>query len=348
MNRTILHAIASLEGGGAERQLVMLANEQARRGWHVHLAVRRGGVHEAQLAPSIATHVLGDFAGGSPELGLRITRVLRTVRPALVQTWLPQMDVIAGVASLAHRIPWVLSERASDLAYPASFAMRLRKKIGRFASAIVANSTAGTALWEAGRGSVSEIRNALDLAAIEATPPGGEEPPYFLFAGRLSAEKRPDLLLAAMRHVPGARLRMLGEGALRPTLQRAIERHALDVTVERFRADWWSLLKTASAIVCPSQYEGEPNVVLEAMAAGCPVVASDIAAHREILDQSCALLVPFDDPLALAGALHAVRADPLAARARARIASMRVQDRSIDKAASLYDGVYARAIGSGR
>ncbi len=348
MNRTILHAIASLEGGGAERQLVMLANEQARRGWHVHLAMRRGGVHEAQLAPEIARHVLGDFAGGSPELGLRIARVLRTVRPALVQTWLPQMDVLAGSASLAHRIPWVLSERASHLAYPASFAMWLRKKLGRFASAIVANSTAGSALWASARGPVSEIRNALDLAAIEAAPPGGEEPPFFLFAGRLSAEKRPDVLLAAMRHVPGARLRMLGEGALRPILRRAIERDALDVTVERFRSDWWSLLKTAAAIVCPSQHEGEPNVVLEAMAAGCPIVASDIAAHRELLDHRCALLVPADDPLALAGALHAVRTDPVAARARARIAYSRVQDRSIEKAASLYDGVYATAIGRGR
>jgi len=71
---TILHAIPTLGGGGAERQLCMLASEQARRGACVHVAIRRGGVHEPVLKKcGVHIHELGDARSINPRLLLALT-----------------------------------------------------------------------------------------------------------------------------------------------------------------------------------------------------------------------------------------------------------------------------------
>ena len=83
------------------------------------------------------------------------------------------------------------------------------------------------------------------------------------------------------------------------------------------------LYRSARAVVAPSRAEGNPLTVIEAMAHGACVVASDIPPHRELLGDT-GILVPAGDPAALAGALRRVMADAeaahaLGARARARI-----------------------------
>src|SRR5436190_16981302 len=110
----ILHIIPTLEGGGAERQLSMLAAEQARRGHDVHVAVRRTGVHAQTTRNSgVRVHELGNLRSFDPRLFLALKCVIATVRPDIVQTWLPQMDVLGGAAIFSSRIPWIISERTS-------------------------------------------------------------------------------------------------------------------------------------------------------------------------------------------------------------------------------------------
>src|SRR5262245_32180652 len=88
----ILHIIPTLEGGGAERQLSMLAAEQARRGCDVHVALRRPGVHAVNIRDrGVNLHELGDMRSVDPRLFLALRKIIRSVRPDVVQTWLPQM-----------------------------------------------------------------------------------------------------------------------------------------------------------------------------------------------------------------------------------------------------------------
>lgn len=332
MNRSILHVIASLEGGGAERQLALLASEQVRRGWRVELALRRGGVYETVLDPGVTIHRLGDHAGADPRLLARLLHLVRAVRPDVVQTWLPQMDVLGGAAALAHRTPWVMTERSVAAAYPTGWATTVRAWIGQRADAVVANSCAGASLWR--RAVV--IPNAIELAIGEP-----RDDAKLVFAGRLVADKAPELLIDALVRVPRVRVVMFGEGPLRARLQAEIDRHGLDVTLAGFRSDWTLQLATATALINPSRVEGEPNVVLEAMAAGCPVIASDIPAHRELLADDRGILVAVDDPAALAAAITAVLADPRA-RDRAHHARDHVRDRTIAVTADRYEQVYTR------
>src|SRR3954471_24939178 len=98
---TILHMIPTLEGGGAERQLSMLAIEQARRGFDVHLAIRRGGVYvQAMGEAGVQLHELHNLRSVNPKLFVAIRHIVNGVRPAVLQTWLPQMDILGGLAAL--------------------------------------------------------------------------------------------------------------------------------------------------------------------------------------------------------------------------------------------------------
>ena len=134
--------------------------------------------------------------------------------------------------------------------------------------------------------------------------------PVLLAVGRLSAEKGfADLIEAvaiAQRDTPGFRLVIVGEGPERHQLQAAVSRLGLTGRVllgghEDDMAPWYAM---AYALVMPSHSEGSPNVLLEAMAAGLPVAATTVGGIPEMaIDGETALLVPPQNPQALARAI---------------------------------------------
>jgi glycosyltransferase involved in cell wall biosynthesis len=350
----ILHLIPTLEGGGAERQLALLGSAQARRGWEVHLGLLRLGPHAVILDGSaVRTHQSPHGGHYDPRLAAWTLALARRTAPDVVHTWMPMMDVLGGVTALMLRVPWVLSERASSLAYEERWRDRVvRRRLGRRADAVVANSETGLRYWNGeGRGPRVRrvIRNAMDLERIKAAAPsdwpGAAGGPRVLFAGRLAPQKNVLTFIKAL-----ARLRttqpfsafILGEGPDLPTALAMVAATDLGdrVRFTGYREDIWGLMKAASVFVSPSQFEGHPNVVLEAVACTTPLVVSDIPEHREFLDERTALLVPPDDDEALARALAQVFAEPERARARAAAARPLVGALTIEQAAAQYDEVY--------
>lgn len=117
--KRILHCIPNMAGGGAERQLVYLSEELVRRGWDVHVAlIKEGSNFESLAATGTAIHKIS--TRGNHDLGLlwRLMKLIRAIRPRLVQTWLTQMDVCGGISSRLTRTPFILSERSCAPAYP--------------------------------------------------------------------------------------------------------------------------------------------------------------------------------------------------------------------------------------
>jgi glycosyltransferase involved in cell wall biosynthesis len=349
----VLHCIPSMEGGGAERQLAYLAGELIRQGCRVDVALTRGGVNSPRLESAGArVHNLGSGRTHDPRLFTRLLNTIDHVRPDLVQCWLLQMEVLGGLAARARGVPWLFTERSSEGAYPPRAKQYLRRAVAALSSAIVANSNAGEAYWQRRvRRSLPRyvVRNGLPLAEIGSVAPAdlrldaGVTAPAVLFAGRFDEGKNPAGLLRALRQTraPIAAL-FCGDGPLRPV----IERQALELGLgERvrftgFAQNLWSLLKSVSALVSPSRFEGSPNVVLEAMAAGCALVVSDIPAHRELLDADSALFVDPGDPAALARALDAIVSEPDAARRRADRARMLAERHDIAGVARQYIRIY--------
>ena len=183
-------------------------------------------------------------------------------------------------------------------------------------------------------GEVGVIPNV--TGGLEIAPAGEVEGPpgYLLFVGRLRIRKGVEVLLEALRElrleIPGAVLRIAGDGEHRAALERAAA--ALGPAVAflgtRDASQVRTLLRCAAALVVPSIYEGMPLVVLEAMEAGVPVVASAVSGIPEVVvDGETGWLVPPEDPEALAHALEEVLTDPEEARRRGEAGRRRVAER---------------------
>ena len=144
-----------------------------------------------------------------------------------------------------------------------------------------------------------------DAPALSDLPPK-----WLLYAGRLNEQKNPILLLRAFKRIRKdvcCSLVIAGDGSLRREVNQAIA--ALDLSEDVIPLGWvdnpYPLMSRATALVLSSDYEGSPNALLEAMALGCPVIATDSpGGSREALhDGEAGILVPPRDENALAAAI---------------------------------------------
>jgi glycosyltransferase involved in cell wall biosynthesis len=326
-----------MDGGGAERQLTYLAAALRQLGVDTHVALAsRGPNWDRLMATGATVHELPARCAHDPLLFARLFTTIGTVDPDLVQVWLRQMDILGGIAALIHRKPFILTERASEPAYPASLKHSMRRRVGGFASAVVANSEEGARYWRGRTGRHARtcvISNAVPVGEIVNTPAEttvrtGRK--LVLFAGRMEPQKNIDVLLPALLvtlKTVDCDAIFCGEGSLKRRIVEWIERNGLGARarVLGYTPNLWGLMKRASMLVSPALFEGIPNVVLEAMACRCPLVVSDIPEHREFLDESAACFARPDSPDDLAAAIARVFQDRQSARARADVAFARVE-----------------------
>jgi glycosyltransferase involved in cell wall biosynthesis len=362
----VLHLIPTLDLGGAERQLRYLCLALPACGFEPHVAYLRGGPNlEPLVRAGVATHRLA-ASHRSPRLPLAFARLVRELRPAVVQTWLLAMDFIGGVVARTLAVPWLASERTLPSAYgelawgrPSSVragTMWLRNRWVAHADAVVSNSVAADAWWAErlpARVRHRMIPNGLPLDELDALPPAedallfgvGRERPLVVFVGRIDEGKNIDNLLAALARVvregPADAL-LLGDGVLLPKVRARVEREGLlgRIATPGYVAAAPAVLKRSALFLSLSRYEGMPNAVMEAAAVGCPIVLSDIPAHRAVLDDESAVFVPTEDPDAAARAVLASLHDPAAAKARAARARARATNWSGAAAARRYAELY--------
>ena len=357
----ILHCIPSLGGGGAERQLTYLADALTRRGEDVHVATTsRGANWDRLLAAGATAHELALSHPHDPRLLLELRALVARVEPDIVQVWLRQMDVVAGLAAISRRKPLVVSERSSAEAYPASLKHFVRLRVGRFADAVVANSAAGAAYWRERLGDDRKLHVIPNIVPVEEIAQARRAPdlpfettqPLVLYAGRLDTEKNVDTLIAAFDVALTRRrfnVAICGTGTMQPRVAAWLQGRGLagHVRLLGYTDDLWGLMKRASALVSPALFEGNPNVVLEAMAARCPLVVSDIPAHRALLDETSAVLVDPRSPQAIAEAILTTLDDTGAAEIRAEAAFSRTVHNRAEAIAARYAEVY-RGVAAGR
>lgn len=351
--RIVFH-VPSLRGGGAERVWVLMANELAARGHEVTLFVWNGeGPNAALLSPDVRL----------VDLGMPITRggrfgKARTIRGLLASAHLYRRlrpDAVFSGPDFANLITALalylsMSDALFFPSFHAAAALPTRDLGSRIAgvtgSVVAARATKGIAVSTgvgedlvrrgAARERIAVIHNPL--------PPTGSVPaatypwqadldamgegPVIVTAGRLTRVKDQSTLLRAFAHLVAerpARLVIFGDGPLLGELKS--EAQALGIAgrvlFPGYVNDPAACYAVADLFALSSTSEGFGNVLIEAMAAGVPVVSTDAPyGPREILeDGELGPLVPVGDATALADAMSRTLDDPLPAdRLRTRAA----------------------------
>ena len=297
----IAFCVTELDPGGAERALVELATGLDRRRFspRVYCLSGRGALVDRLEAAGIETVLLR--ARSRRDLGVvrRLKNELLRQRPHVLQTWLFHANLAGRLAGWWAGVPVILSgirvaERRS------TWPLRLDRWTQSLVDAHVCVSAAVRDFSQqvAGldRRKLRVIPNGVDARRFaEAQAWDGRtvgippESPVMVAAGRLDRQKGFDLLLQAIA-AGGPFPRdphwvVVGEGPERANLERQIEERGLTQSVHLlgWRPDLPEILKGATGFVLSSRWEGMPNVVLEAMAAGLPVVAFDVEGVRELV-----------------------------------------------------------------
>lgn len=329
-------------GGGAGNATANLARELVRLGQDVRVVTAAFGDlprkttvdgYALRRIPTLRRHA--DHC--SPLEMLAFMASAGAYLPVMARAWRPDaciafFGIPCGPPAWWLRtlcgVPYIVSLRGGDVPgfqpYDLAAYHRLTAPIIRFlwrgARHVVANShgLADLARRAAGATPIDIIPNGVDT---DRFVPAARRPPSdsvrLCFVGRLVRQKGLDILLAALAKLPPTapwRLTLVGDGPERPELSARADR--LGFADRIHFAGWTSrdalpgLLAAHDLFVFPSRDEGMPNAVLEAMAAGLPVIATAIAGSEElVLPDQTGLLVPPDDPDALAAALGRCLAD---------------------------------------
>ncbi len=299
----VAHVMAGARAGGAELFYERLVAAQHKAGDAVLAAVRREPgrllrLRAAGLVPmALPFGGLLDFTTGPA-----LRRSMREFRPELVMAWMGR------AAAAAPRGDWVLAGRLGG-----------RYDLRRFRRCdhLVANTEA-LVRWIAGQGWPGERVHHLpnfspDLSgaapAMLDVPAGS---PLVLAMGRLHRNKGFDVLLRALRRLPGVHLAIAGEGPEAGALRRLAVGEGVAERVHwlGWRQDQAALLAACTVLACPSRVEPLGNVVLEAFSARRPIVAAASEGPAALIDPGhTGLLAPVEDAEALSEALGAVIAD---------------------------------------
>lgn len=359
----ILLIATGLELGGAERQVVDLADRLATRGHRVGLAYLVG---EAELRPGadVELHAL-DFSKtpvGMLRGGLRLRRLLRQWRPDVVHSHMVHANLIARAVRLVAPMPRLVCTAHSTVegGRAITLAYRLTDHLADVSTHV--SREAVEAYERAGavpRGRMRAVLNGIDVRLFSDAPgrriqarrrlfpwPGAR---LLLSVGRLADEKNHAGLLRAFAQIasryPDVQLWIAGDGPCREALLRQCEALGLGekVVFLGVRHDVPELMQAADVFVLPSRYEGFGLVVAEAMASGTPVVATDAGGVAEVLN-GAGILVPVGDDDALAQGLTQVlsmdagRVTAMTAAARRQVEDRLDIERSVDTWLDIYRG----------
>lgn len=376
---------ASLRPGGAERQMMALAERLPRDRFQVDFLaiVGRGSYDSRAEAAGSRVQALGSPSGpddgvvrkGIKRIG-KIGNYISTVRKArydVVDAWLYPSDVMAAFARPLTRTPVVIAGRRNvDPRNQFGIAERaVGATTNRLTDVVVANSAAAAALAVETQGvdpgRIRVIRNgvivpkpasAAERAARRTELGATDEDILVGCVANYRDVKGLDGVIDAVAGLIGEglplRLELVGDGDLRSQLDHQIRSLGLEERICLHGAvlDVEPLYSAFDIVVQGSLREGLPNVLLEAGAAGRPIVATAAGGTPEIvIDGQSGLLVPVSDRAALTAAIRRVATDPtlrdkLGAGAREHVSTTFGMDRFVAEFADLYETLVAAKRGS--
>lgn len=294
-------AITELDPGGAERAFTQLVTRLDREEWSPHVYCLSGHGELGETIETAGIPVTYLEASGRWDFGLigRLTKALKSDRPALLQTFLHHANIAGRFAARRAGIPIVISGIRV-----AEERNRWRLRVDRWTQQFVTMNVCvsqSVADFSHRMGGLSEsklksIPNGVDFERFaKATPVDWTtlhlpaEARVILAVGRLDEQKQPDLAFRICEPLftefPNLHLVFAGIGPLTDLVQTLAEESRVADRVHLLgrRGDVPELMQGSELLLHVSAWEGSPNVLLEAVASGLPVICSDNPGNRDAL-----------------------------------------------------------------
>jgi glycosyltransferase involved in cell wall biosynthesis len=348
--------LPSFQPGGTERQMTELVCRLDDRRWEIHLACcRREGAwfsRAAEAAASVADFPVASFRDGRVVGQMRrFARWCHERRIAVVHTSELYSNIMFLPAAALARVPVRIGSRREINAGKSAGQIALQRAAYTCAHRIVANADAVAARLRrecVPAEKIAVIPNGLDLNRfVPRLLP--DRLRRVVMVANLRPEKGHDALIAAavdvLRQFPDARFELIGDGTERARFERLVQERGMAGVIS-FAGHCENVperLAAADIFVLPSESEAFPNAVLEAMAAGLPVIASAVGGIAEVVqDGRTGLLVPPRNAAALSRQICRLMSDralggSLAAAGRSLVEARYSFDRMVAAIDRLYD-----------
>jgi len=361
----IVQIIPSLGVGGAEQMAchLMVGLSKSHEVTAVSLYPATHSPLERRLEQNnISLRCLDKRPGFDPRMYPALDRVLGETRPHVVHTHLGILRYLFPVL-LRRRVPVVVHTLHNMAEFESDTIGRFIQRFAFRKSVVpVAISQNGASSFRRlyGRECRAIIPNGIPLHAYRRGPedrllwrkskPFAPDAVLFTCVGRLVPQKNPELLIhafAGVRH-ERAHLVMLGEGCLGPQLQAAIQAHGLEHRIHLLgkRNEVAECLAASDVFVLSSAWEGNPLAVMEAMAAGLPVVSTAVGGVPELVEDGVhGIMTPAGEREALTFAMQSLLDDPRKRAAMGNAAYSRAAaEFGLDKMIQGYENVYRSAL----
>jgi glycosyltransferase involved in cell wall biosynthesis len=300
-----MQVMAGARHGGAEAFFERLVAALYRAGVEQQVVIRQDPDRANRLRAAGLTPIELPFAG---RLDMTTRRAIRRAavdfQPDILLTWMNR------AARFARPGPHVLAGRFGGY-YDLKYYRHYEHLIGNtqdIRKYLIRQGCPAERAWYLPNFVDAEPAQPLDRQTL-GTP---ADAPLLLALGRLHENKGFDVLLAALTDIPGAWLWLAGDGPLDTMLQREAQRCGVAERVRflGWRDDIGALFAAADVFVCPSRHEPLGNVVIEAWAHKCPVVATAALGPNALIGHGeSGLLAPVDDAPALAAEIRRVLAN---------------------------------------
>lgn len=363
--RKILHVIAALEGGGAERQLQILANNTDQNRYHVSIIFLHEGTGQYVFNEAIELlQIPRGHKWNIPSLWFRIYKAVKTNQPDILQLWMPEIITIPAALAGKFSGAYIISAARRSMRSVNSIKLRLRDLASYIqhiiADRIVANFNPD---WEpfffrklfSKKGTI--IPNAI-TARQDKTPSKTDlfvkVPNTFLilYTGRIAPQKRLDILLdsfiALRTDGLDLSLAICGEGS--PDITNHLKQKAQKAGMQEhvcflgYRKDWHDLVRQADLFVLPSTAEGMPNVLFEAMLLGLTCIATDIPVINNLLEhKENVWLVKAGSQSSLSDGIRQMYHSASLRKEIAKKGQLYAGSFSIEKMSQAYDALYEQA-----